>query len=271
MQDLFELGRACLLACEPADKVNLTQQAEQQLREGACQLDPSAAPIALATPGRPQRPLLVHFSKLSARGLGSAQGRTAFIHALAHIEFNAINLAWDAVLRFRGLPLAYYHDWVRVAAEEALHFSLLEARLRELGSRYGAFPAHDGLWEMASKTAADVLHRMALVPRVLEARGLDVTPAMIRRLQQSGDSATVTILERILADEIGHVEIGTRWYRYLCKQRGLPPAATFRSLLVDYHMDRIKPPVNSEARAQAGFDAEELAMLNAMATEANRS
>ena len=269
MQDLFELGRACLLACEPADKVNLTRQAEQQLQAGACQLDPSAAPITLATPGRPQRPLLVHFSKLPARGLGSAQGRVAFIHALAHIEFNAINLAWDAVLRFRGLPLAYYHDWVRVAAEEALHFSLLEGRLRELGSHYGALPAHDGLWEMAGKTAADVLHRMALVPRVLEARGLDVTPAMIQRLQHSGDSATVSILERILADEIGHVEIGTRWYRYLCEQRGLSPAATFRRLLVDYRMDRIKPPVNSEARAQAGFDTEELAMLDAMATDGN--
>ena len=265
MPDLFELGRACLLARDPAAKVALTRQARERLLNDACSLDPAAPPIELASPGRPPRPQLVHHSRLPRRGLGSAEGRAAFVHALAHIEFNAINLAWDAVLRFRGLPSAFYHDWVRVADEEALHFSLLEARLHGLHSHYGAFPAHDGLWEMAAKTAGDVLHRMALVPRVLEARGLDVTPAMIGRLQHVGDEETVVILQRILADEIGHVEIGTRWYRYLCAQRGLPPAATFGRLLGEYRLDRIKSPVNRAARLEAGFDDEELAMLGALA------
>jgi len=267
MQDLFELGRACFAACDPAEKVTLTQEAEQLLRDGACRLDLAAAPLRLDSPGRPDRPRLVHHSQLPARKLGSREGRAAFIHALAHIEFNAINLAWDAVLRFRGLPQDFYRDWVGVAAEEALHFSLLDARLQDLDSGYGEFPAHDGLWEMAAKTAGDVLVRMALVPRVLEARGLDVTPAMIRRLQQADDAETVAILERIYADEIGHVQIGSRWYRYLCAQRGLEPAATFRTLLVDYNLDRIKSPVNAAARAQAGFDPEELAMLREMAGE----
>jgi uncharacterized ferritin-like protein (DUF455 family) len=267
MQDLFELGRACLLACDPAEKVALTQAAGRLLREGACRLDIAAAPVRVDSPGRPERPRLVPPAQLPGRKLGSRAGRAAFIHAIAHIEFNAINLAWDAVLRFRGLPEEFYRDWVRVAGEEALHFSLLDARLHELDSRYGAFAAHDGLWEMAVKTDADVLVRMALVPRVLEARGLDVTPAMIRRLQQAGDADTVAILERIYVDEIGHVEIGSRWYRYLCAQRGLAPAATFRALLAEYAMDRIKSPVNEAARAQAGFDADELDMLKALAGE----
>jgi len=267
MQDLFELGRACLAACDPAEKVAHTQRAGQLLRDGACRLDIDAAPLRLDSPGRPDRPRLVHYSQLPGRKLGSREGRAAFIHALAHIEFNAINLAWDAVLRFRGLPQDFYRDWVRVAAEEALHFNLLDARLQGLGSGYGEFPAHDGLWEMAAKTAGDVLVRMALVPRVLEARGLDVTPAMIRRLQQAGDADTVAILDRLYADEIGHVEIGSRWYRYLCAQRGLEPAATFRALLADYDLDRIKSPVNEAARAQAGFDADELAMLRELAGE----
>lgn len=267
MQDLFELGRACLGACDPAEKVALTREAGRLLRDGACRLDIAAAPLGLDSPGRPDRPRLVHYSQLPGRKLGSREGRAAFVHALAHIEFNAINLAWDAVLRFRGLPQDFYRDWVRVAGEEALHFSLLDARLQALDSGYGEYPAHDGLWEMAAKTAGDVLVRMALVPRVLEARGLDVTPAMIRRLQQVGDADTVAILERIYADEIGHVEIGSRWYRYLCAQRGLEPAATFRALLAEYAMDRIKSPVNAAARARAGFDADELDMLRELAGE----
>ena len=265
MTDLFELGRDCLLADSPEDKVQLTYAAAQRLRDGHCRLDSHAAAVEIDTPGRPARPPLVRPAELVQRKLTSPAGRAAFIHALAHIEFNAINLAWDAVLRFRGMPDAYYHDWVRVAAEEALHFSLLNVRLQALDSSYGDFPAHDGLWEMAEKTAMDILVRLALVPRVLEARGLDVTPAMITRLQQAGDSETAAILERIYADEIGHVETGSRWFRHVCEQRGLDPAATFRQLLLEYNMDRIKPPVNEPARMQAGFDATELAMLKEMA------
>ncbi|MDX1697940.1 MAG: ferritin-like domain-containing protein, partial [Thiohalobacterales bacterium] len=261
MADLFELGRACLESSQPADKVAQTAAACRLLRDGRCIFDPQAPPLCIDVPGRPERPLLVRPSALPQRKLTSDAGRAAFIQALAHIEFNAINLAWDAVLRFRGLPASFYRDWARVAEEEALHFRLLNERLQALGFAYGDFPAHDGLWEMAVKTAADVLLRMALVPRVLEARGLDVTPAMIARLQQAGDADTAAILQRIYTDEIGHVQIGSHWFRHICSRRGLEPAATFRQLLLDYRMDRIKAPLNETARAQAGFDPAELRML----------
>lgn len=265
--DLFECGRACLEAGLPAEKVEQTLAAARRLRAGTCSLDTECAAVEVAEPGRPAAPLLVHHSGLPNRKLATREGRAAFIHALAHIEFNAINLAWDAVLRFRGLPDAYYHDWVTVAEEEAVHFSLLQARLHELGYQYGDFDAHDGLWEMATRTTDDVLVRLALVPRVLEARGLDVTPAMITRLQKTGDTATVVILEKIYADEIGHVETGSRWFRHVCRERGLDPAATFRDMLVNYNMDRVRSPVNEVARKQAGFDDEEIAMLKAMTGE----
>ena len=265
MTDLFELARDCLAACDSADKVSRTLAAAALVHDGSYRLDAGAPAVAVVTPGRPDKPSLVHHSGLPGRKLGSEAGRKAFIHALAHIEFNAINLAWDAVLRFRGLPDAYYADWVKVAGEEALHFRMLNDRLNELGSEYGDYPAHDGLWEMAAKTADDVLDRMALVPRVLEARGLDVTPAMINRLQKCGDNKTAALLQRIYTDEIGHVETGSRWFRYVCRQRGLEPATKFRAILVEYKMDRIKRPLNGAARAQAGFDSNELCMLEEMA------
>jgi uncharacterized ferritin-like protein (DUF455 family) len=262
--DLFACGRACLEAVQPAEKVALTLAAARSLHAGACSLDVESAAVEVAEPGRPARPLLVHHSGLPNRKLATREGRAAFIHALAHIEFNAINLAWDAVLRFRGLPNKYYHDWVTVAQEEAVHFSLLEARLNDLGYHYGDFEAHDGLWEMATRTADDVLVRLALVPRVLEARGLDVTPAMIVRLQKTGDTKTAAILEKIYADEIGHVEAGSRWFRHVCRERGLDPAMTFRQMLVEYNMDKVRSPVNEVARKQAGFDDKEIAMLMEM-------
>lgn len=265
MATIFELGSACLEECDPERKVALTLQAEQALADDACTIDAAAPPAAIERPGRPVRPELVPHSRLAGRGLGSAAGRAAFVHALAHIEFNAINLAWDAVCRFRGLPDDFYRDWVCIASEEAQHFRLLADRLVELDSAYGAFPAHDGLWEMAARTAHDPLVRMALVPRVLEARGLDVTPAMIRRLDGIGDTRTVAILARIYRDEIGHVEKGTRWFRFLCEQRRLEPAETFRALLVEYRIGRPRPPLNDTAREQAGFATEELAMLYDMA------
>ncbi|MBI2383717.1 MAG: ferritin-like domain-containing protein [Gammaproteobacteria bacterium] len=208
-------------------------------------------------PGRPERPPLVHPRDVPRRGLGSAEGRAALVHAVAHIEFNAINLALDACWRFAGLPPAFYRDWLSVAQDEARHFQLLERRLRELGHAYGDFPAHNGLWEAAEKTAHDALARMALVPRVLEARGLDVTPGMIRRLEEAGDDATAGCLRTILAEEVRHVAIGSHWFGYLCAQRGLPPQATFARLLREHRM-RLRPPFNVEARVAAGFTEEEL-------------
>jgi uncharacterized ferritin-like protein (DUF455 family) len=269
MPDMFQQASRCLAAADPDDKLLLTRATRAAWLQDALTLDRGVLPEPIGEPGRPSRPELVHPSKVRTRKLGSEAGRAAFLHALAHIEFNAINLGWDAVYRFRDMPAAFYDDWSRVAAEEAEHFALLRARLRKLGHEYGDFPAHDGLWYMARCTAHDALVRMALVPRVLEARGLDVTPDMIRRLAEIGDQATVAILETILRDEIGHVEIGTRWYRYLCELRGLDPLATFRQLLEEYAPGRIRPPLNTAARQRAGFNRGELDLLQHMVTDSS--
>lgn len=186
------------------------------------------------------------------------------LHAIAHIELNAINLALDAVWRFDGMPEAYYRDWLRVAGEEALHFQLLRDHLRTLGHAYGDFPAHQGLWEMCAKTAHDIVARMALVPRTLEARGLDATPLIQRKLRQVGTPdalAAVAILDTILRDEVGHVAIGNHWYRWLCARDGLDPIDHYADLVRRYEAPRLKPPFNEEARRQAGFTDSELALL----------
>ena len=188
----------------------------------------------------------------------------ALVHAVAHIEFNAINLALDAVYRFRGMPGEYYADWLSVAADEARHFELLRNRLEDLGARYGDLPAHNGLWEMAEKTADSCLVRMALVPRVLEARGLDVTPGMIERLESAGDSETAAVLRVILREEVRHVAIGTRWFRYCCAQDNLNPAQTFLHLLEARLGASVRGPFNVQARSEAGFSSEEMKALQAM-------
>jgi len=212
-------------------------------------------------PGRPQRPRLVHPAKVAKRGLGSAEGRAGLIHAIAHIEFNAINLGLDAAYRFRGMPAVFYADWLRVTADESRHFELLDNRLADYGYRYGDFDAHNGLWEMAVKTGHDVMIRMALVPRVLEARGLDVTPGMIDKLRQAGDADTAAIFEIILEEEVPHVEIGTRWFRYCAEPRGLDPDATFFALLDEYMNGGPPGPYNIPARREARFSEQELDTL----------
>ena len=259
--NLFLAAKQGLDANDPAEKVALTTALYQSWQAGELILadDRQIQPIGL--PGRPERPRLVSPRELPQRRLPTESGRAALIHAVAHIEFNAINLALDAVYRFRGMPESYYSDWLRVAFEEAHHFSLLQERLGELGYSYGDFDAHDGLWEMAMVTAHDPLIRMALVPRVLEARGLDVTPGMIQRLQDAGDNRTVAILEIILQEEVDHVEIGSRWFRYCCEQADLPVEETFLKLLRIYYRGRIRGPFNEVARLAAGFTATELASL----------
>ena len=192
------------------------------------------------------------------------------IHALAHIEFNATNLALDALWRFQDMPTEYYIDWLRVAKEEAIHFAMLVAHLQVLGYRYGDFPAHDSLWEMVEKTRGDVVARMALVPRTLEARGLDAIPPLRAKLAQAGDLAAAAILDRILDDEIGHVEIGNRWYAYLCQQRGLEPRATYDALAAHYEAPMLKGPFNLEARRLAGFTEAELAHLQSAQAASGR-
>lgn len=260
--DLFEAAWKCLQAASPEAKVEATRWAAEEFSRGALAIPVDAPdPQPIGMPGRPERPALVHPRDLPRRGFGTDEGRAAFIHAIAHIEFNAIDLAWDAVYRFRGLPAQFYADWVQVAADEARHFMLLRGRLQQLGRDYGDFDAHNGLWEMAQKTADDGLARMALVPRVLEARGLDVTPGMITRLQGLGDTETVAILEVILREEVAHVAAGSRWFRWYCEQRGVDPASTFRELLTQYARAVLHGPFNVEARTRAGFDPEELAML----------
>lgn len=228
--------------------------------------EPSGATLARdpRVPGRPVRPQLVSPRDVPYRGLGSAEGRAALVHAVAHIEFNAVNLALDAALRFDDMPADFYADWIGVARDEARHFAMLDARLGEMGYAYGDFTAHNGLWEAAQKTSHDPLLRMALVPRVLEARGLDVTPGMIGRLREVGDTHTAEILGVILREEVAHVTVGTRWFRHLCAERGLDPVSTFRHLLRE-HRVRLQPPFNHDARAQAGFETLELEPLEEMA------
>jgi len=265
--DLHLAAKRCLDASTPADKLRLTRETWAAVAVGGLHADPASPPAApIGAPGRPDKPTLVDARALPRRGLGSAQGRAALVHAIAHIEFNAINLAWDAVYRFRGMPEAYYRDWASCANDEARHYGLLAARLGELGYAYGDFDAHDGLWEMAAKTAAHDTARMALVPRVLEARGLDVTPGMIARLRQAGDDRTVAILELILREEVAHVAAGTHWYHHCCARDGLDPAATFFDLIRDYMGVELRGPFNLPARRQAGFTAAELERLLALAS-----
>jgi uncharacterized ferritin-like protein (DUF455 family) len=259
---LFDRAHACLSAASPEDKVAATFAAAAAFDRGELVIvDDAPAPEPIRMPGRPEYPRLVHPRDLPRRGFGTDEGRAAFIHSIAHIEFNAIDLAWDAVYRFRGMPAAFHADWVSVASDEARHFMMLRERLRQLGHDYGDFEAHNGLWEMAEKTAHDGLARMALVPRVLEARGLDVTPTMITKLRALGDDATADVLVVILREEVAHVAAGSRWYRWYCQRAGVDPLPRFRELLLQYAGGALHGPFNREARLAAGFDDDELAQL----------
>lgn len=261
-----QLALDCLLEAEVDLKLLRTAEAADQIasaRELTAEAgDPEVRPLPV--PGRPVRPELVAPSALAQRKLNSIEGRAALVHAVAHIEFNAINLAWDAVYRFPGMPLDWYRDWASVAADEGRHFALLATRLQQLGYQYGDFPAHNGLWQMALDTAHDGMVRMALVPRVLEARGLDVTPGMIERLRRVGDEPTVAVLELILREEVRHVEVGTRWFNYLCAVRALRPRDTFIGL-VKQHAIQLRLPFNVAARLAAGFDQPELDAITQLA------
>ena len=255
---------ACLLARLPEDKVACVHALQADWSTGRVEVYADAERAPIDRPGHPDTPLLVSPQQVPRRRADTVPGRAALIHALAHIEFNAINLALDAAHRFAGMPSAYYADWLRVADEEARHFDLLNAHLATLGHAYGDFPAHNGLWDMALKTAHDPLVRMALVPRVLEARGLDATPLIVDKLKAVNDMRMVEILGIIERDEIGHVAIGSHWYGWLCGARGLEPVATFRQLLVDYDAPPLKPPFNLAARRAAGFSEPELDWLRTL-------
>jgi uncharacterized ferritin-like protein (DUF455 family) len=259
---------------DPVQKAQAARALYDAARDGAARIDTDAIyaePDGL--PGRPDAPELVAPASLKRRSMQSDEGRAVLLHALAHIEFNAINLALDAVWRFPSMPAVFYLDWLKVAAEEAFHFGLLTARLAEFGHGYGDFPAHDGLWDMAQRTRGDVLARMALVPRTLEARGLDASPPIRKRLAQAGDHASAAILDVILRDEIGHVLIGNRWFRFLCDASDLDPHAAYERLAADYRAPKLRGPFNFDARRDAGFDEAELralAGLDAAAAEASQ-
>lgn len=258
---LFARALCCLLLSEPQEKVAATYALQQDWLAGRLNTRPTAEIRPLPSPGRPDKPELVDARSVPRRNFSSLKGRLTLVHAIAHIEFNAINLALDAVYRFQGMTQQYYSDWCRVAAEEAQHFTLLSDYLGLHDMAYGDLNAHNGLWEMAVKTDFDVMVRMALVPRVLEARGLDVTPTMIDKLASTGDMALISILQKIFDEEIGHVKIGTYWYQSLCKQRQLEPEKTFLQLIKKYMEGAKFGPFETQARIDAGFSHEELQSL----------
>ena len=260
--EIRALALAAFTLADPAPKGAAVQALAAQVAALDC--DTAAVFTAPPGPGRPERPLLLHPHAVPKRSPHSVAGHAALVHSIAHIEFNAINLALDAVWRFPGLPDPYYRDWVRVAGEEALHFALLQAHLQSLGFGYGDFDAHDGLWTMCVATEGDVLARMALVPRTLEARGLDATPliqAKLRKLPSPHAQAAVLILDRILTDEVSHVAIGNHWFHALCQQRGVQPEAFYQEAALLHRAPRLKPPFNLVARRAAGFSEAELAAL----------
>ncbi len=257
MMSLRSLALRPLTTTDPDEKAALTRQIDLNAPPAPeARLEPGG-PI----PGRPGRPQLVPHTELKARSMRTVEGRAALIHALAHIELNAIDLALDITWRFPDMPEEFYRQWMGVAQEEALHFELLRDHLRSLGFDYGDFPAHNTLWEMAEKTRHDLLARLALVPRTLEARGLDASLPIKAKLTGAGDRRAGEILDIILRDEIGHVAVGNHWYRWLCARRGLDPLSTYPLLAVQYGAPRPRGPFNLEARRAAGFQEDELAAL----------
>jgi len=261
LNNLFEAAMRCIEINDPFEKASSTRVLYQRWLANELDTVSLNDPVRIINPGRPERPLLVSPRKVPKRSFNSRQGLTRLAHAIAHIEFNAINLALDAVYRFRSMPHDYYSDWLRVAAEESSHFLMLARYLQTNDAHYGDNDAHNGLWEMALKTDKDVMVRMALVPRVLEARGLDVTPAMINKLEKVGERQLVDILKVIHSEEIGHVLIGTRWFNFSCKQRGLSPGKVFVELLDEYMNGVIQGPFDEDSRLQAGFTEDEMQHL----------
>jgi uncharacterized ferritin-like protein (DUF455 family) len=259
---LFEYAAACLHRANIDEKLALTHQAWQLLHSGELTLSSTCPPCPIEQVIFPELPELLLPRQMPKRKLTNTDGVAAFFHAIAHVEFVAIYLAWDMLYRFRGLPEQFYKDWLQVADEEAQHFELIRAHLQTLNIQYGDLPAHGGLWDHARDTADDVLARLAMVPRCMEARGLDVTPAIIERFSQLGDQASVDLLTRILTDEVGHVALGSKWFNYVCDQRGVEPDSTYKAMISQYYIGgKPKGPFNRELRRLAGFSNAELDWL----------
>jgi uncharacterized ferritin-like protein (DUF455 family) len=270
-EGLREAARRCIEECDADLKAALTFEAFDAWQHGRLALEPCVDRTGVGEdwkPGLPPGLVLTSPTRVNRRGFGTTEKLAAFVHAIAHIEWNAINLAWDAVWRFDAMPREYYDDWARVAAEEAKHFTMLRARLLELGSDYGHLPAHEGLWQTAEATRHDLLARMALVPRVLEARGLDVTPGLIEKLRTAGDDRTADILEVVLREEVGHVRVGSHWFHRLCADRGLDPAEAFADAIRKHFRGRTRAVADATSRRlrlEAGFREDELDALDRLA------
>ncbi len=261
MISVFELAERCLIHPGLQAKLEITAEAKEALATGRLSFERQSPPLPISKMRLPADLQFVEPRRLPQRKLNNLTGRIALLHAIAHIEFSAILLHWDGLYRFQGMPHTYYLDWLSVTLEEFSHFNLLQARLNELGVEYGQFPVHDGLWQVAVETAHDVMARMALVPRHTEARGLDVTPAMITGLEQVGDTVSASILRRILADEVGHVQLGSKWFKQIATARGLSPEDAYFGLIDRHFKAVIRGPVNRSLRLQAGFTSGEIDRL----------
>ncbi len=255
------MASLCLHHVDVEQKVNTTQQAKQLLLDNQLSFEALEPVLSITATKFPDKPQLLAPRDMPRRRLNSPTGKIAFFHALAHIEFIAIYLAWDILYRFRGLPDKFYQDWLKVADEEARHFTLLTAHLLEMGVNYGDLPAHHGLWEHAEDTQNDVLARLAIVPRCMEARGLDITPQMIEKFKKQGDQKSVNLLSRILEDEIGHVAMGSYWFKTFCEQKGLNHEEKYKELLGKFYNGKPKGPFNRELRIIAGFSNAEINWL----------
>ncbi len=262
MKNIFEFAEACLHEATIDRKLSLTHQAWLALQEDQLSFISVKAVEPIARVTFPKTPLLLPPREMPKRKIGSAEGVAAFFHAIAHVEFVAIYLAWDIIYRFRGLPDQFYKDWLKVADEEAQHFELIRSHLQIMQINYGDLPAHNGLWDHAKDTSDNLLARVAMVPRCMEARGLDVTPAIIEKFKRQGDNASVALLNRILTDEVGHVERGSYWFKFFCKQQNIEPEAKYQALIKQYYLGgKPKGPFNREMRIIAGFSHAELDWL----------
>lgn len=263
MLELRATALAILASSDAQTKVSQLLKLFDEYQQHRVTLDVSSKIDSqnLILPGRPVKPELVLPKLVPKRRMDTPEGRAGLLHSLAHIEFNAMNLALDAIWRFPDMPKEYYEDWLKVAKEEAYHFTLVNEHLHTLGFAYGDFPAHNSLWEMVERTTDSVIARMALVPRTMEARGLDAVPSIRDRFKQIKEARAVEILEIILNDEIGHVLIGNRWFNFLCSKDNLSPITAYRELAGKYRAPVLKAPFNIEARKQAGFTSEELSLL----------
>lgn len=255
LQSLRDGAARAIAAADLAEKTHLTQQSARRWFERSLSLRTPLDRLVPDRPGRPARPTLVPPTQVKRRSLHTPHGRVALLHALAHIELNAIDLALDIVARFASIqmPQSFYDGWMQVAFEEAKHFNLLSGRLHELGAAYGDLPAHDGLWQAAHDTRNDLTARLAVVPLILEARGLDVTPSLMEKMIETGDTQSAAILGIIYEDEKKHVAVGAKWFRFLCQRERRDPAAAFRDLVRANFRGPLKAPFNDIARAEAGL------------------